>query len=236
MSSSNCCFLTCKQVSQEAGQVVWYSHLFQNFPQFIVIHIVKGFGIVNKAEIDVFLELSCFFSDWLLDYIFHTDSAVLLTAWVWMNSSKALIYLSFQIWLMHFLGITYAEFNHYIIKFLSKDFTITNIETTLFSAYRKMWKHKKQSRNVILLKQIISLEEWPQFHIFWGRNNQCLKEPEREDTQSGKKQENAKRLPSHTIQCSLKGREKGKLQHRFPKHQEAGYITQRKTNIALSHL
>ena len=43
-----------------AGQVVWYSHLFQNFPQFIVIHIVKGFGIVNKAEIDVFLELSCF--------------------------------------------------------------------------------------------------------------------------------------------------------------------------------
>ena len=47
----------------EAGEVVWYSHLFQNFPQFIVIHIVKGFGIVNKAEIDVFLELSCFFND-----------------------------------------------------------------------------------------------------------------------------------------------------------------------------
>ena len=63
MSSSNCCFLTCIQVSQEAGQVIWYSHLFQNFPQFIVIHTVKGFGIVNKAEIDVFLELSCFFYD-----------------------------------------------------------------------------------------------------------------------------------------------------------------------------
>ena len=63
MSSSNCCFLTCIQVSQEAGQVVWYSHLFQNFPQFIVIHTVEGFGIVNKAEIDVFLELSCFFND-----------------------------------------------------------------------------------------------------------------------------------------------------------------------------
>ena len=63
MSSSNCCFLTCIKVSQEAGQVVWYSHLFQNFPQFIVIHTVKGFGIVNKAEIDVFLELSCFFND-----------------------------------------------------------------------------------------------------------------------------------------------------------------------------
>src|SRR5574340_686836 len=63
MSSSNCCFLPCIQVSQEAGQVVWHSHLFQNFPQFIVIHTVKGFGIVNKAEIDVLLELSCFFDD-----------------------------------------------------------------------------------------------------------------------------------------------------------------------------
>ena len=63
MSSSNCCFLTCIQVSQEAGQVVWYSHLFQNFPQFIVIHTVKVFGIVNKAVIDVFLEPSCVFSD-----------------------------------------------------------------------------------------------------------------------------------------------------------------------------
>ena len=63
MSSSNCCFLTCIQISQEAGQVVWYSQLFQNFPQFIVIHTVKGFVIVNKAEIDVFLKLSCFFGD-----------------------------------------------------------------------------------------------------------------------------------------------------------------------------
>ena len=62
MSSSNCCFLTCIQVSQEAGQVVWYSYLFQNFPQFLVIHTVKGFGIVNKAEIDVFLEHFCFFN------------------------------------------------------------------------------------------------------------------------------------------------------------------------------
>ena len=63
MSSPNCCFLTCIQVSQEAGQVLWYSHLFQNFPQFIVIYPVRVFGIVNKAEIDVFLELSCFFND-----------------------------------------------------------------------------------------------------------------------------------------------------------------------------
>ena len=63
MSSSNCRFLTCIQISQEADHVVWYSHLFQNFPQFIVIHTVKGFGIVNKTETDAFLELSCFFND-----------------------------------------------------------------------------------------------------------------------------------------------------------------------------
>ena len=63
MSSSNCCFLTCIQISQEADQVVWYSHLLKNFLQFIVIHTVKGFGIVLKAEIDAFLELSCLFGD-----------------------------------------------------------------------------------------------------------------------------------------------------------------------------
>ena len=50
----NCFFLTCIQISQEAGQVIWYSHLFQNFPQFIVIHTVKGFGIVNKAETEIY--------------------------------------------------------------------------------------------------------------------------------------------------------------------------------------
>ena len=63
MSSSNCYFLTCIQVSQEASQLVWYSHLFQNFPQYIMIHTVKGFDIVNKQKRDVFLELSCFFDD-----------------------------------------------------------------------------------------------------------------------------------------------------------------------------
>ena len=58
MSSSNCCFLR-----QKTGKVVWYFHFFKNFPQFVVSHTVKGFGIVNKAEVDVFLELSCFFDD-----------------------------------------------------------------------------------------------------------------------------------------------------------------------------
>ena len=56
MSSSNSCFLTCIHISQEAGQAIWYSHLFKNFPQFVVVHTIKSFGIVNKTEVDIFLE------------------------------------------------------------------------------------------------------------------------------------------------------------------------------------
>ena len=61
MSGTKCCLFICIQISQEAGKVIWYSHIFENFPHFVVIHMVKGFSLVNKAEIDVFLELSCFF-------------------------------------------------------------------------------------------------------------------------------------------------------------------------------
>ena len=63
MSSSNCCFLICIQISQEAGKVAWYSILLKNFPQFVVIHTVKGFGVVNKAEVNYFPQLSWFFND-----------------------------------------------------------------------------------------------------------------------------------------------------------------------------
>ena len=63
MSGSNCCFLTCIQITQEEGKVVWYSLLFKNFPQFVLVHRVKGFIIVSEAELDVFLEFSCFFYD-----------------------------------------------------------------------------------------------------------------------------------------------------------------------------
>ena len=60
MSGSNCCFLTCIQVSQEAGKVIWCSHLLKNFPQFVVIHTIEGLGIVNEAEVDVFLNSLAF--------------------------------------------------------------------------------------------------------------------------------------------------------------------------------
>ena len=63
MSRSNCCLLTCIQISLEAGQVVWYSQFLKNFPEFVVIHTVKDSGIVNKAEVDISLELSLLFYD-----------------------------------------------------------------------------------------------------------------------------------------------------------------------------
>ena len=63
MSASDCGFLNCIQISQEAGKVVWYSHLLKNVQQFVLIHTDKGFSIVNEAEIDVFLEFSCFIDD-----------------------------------------------------------------------------------------------------------------------------------------------------------------------------
>ena len=85
--------------------MVWYSHLFQNFPQFIVIHTVKGFGIANKAEIDVFLELSCFFDDpvyvgnlisgtsaFSKNQLEHLEVHGSLTAEVWLGEFRALLY------------------------------------------------------------------------------------------------------------------------------------------------
>ena len=106
MSSSNYGFLTCILISQEAGQVVWYSHLLKNFPRFVVSHTVKGFDIVNKAEIDVFLELSCFFYD-------PTDVGNLI------SDSSALSKTSSNIWkfMVHVLLKPCLEnFEHYFSR------------------------------------------------------------------------------------------------------------------------
>ena len=103
MSSSNCCFLTCIQISQEADQVDWYSHLLKTFPQFAVIHPVKGFGVVSKAEVDVFLELSCFFDD-------PTDVDTLI------SGSSAFLKSSLNIWklMVHVpLKPGLEDFEHY---------------------------------------------------------------------------------------------------------------------------
>ena len=95
MSSSNCCFLTCIQISQEAGQVVWYSNLFKHFPQFVVIHTVKGFYVVSEA-------------DFLYD---PTDVGILI------SSSSAFSKSSLYIWkiLVHILlKPTLKDFEHYL--------------------------------------------------------------------------------------------------------------------------
>ena len=81
MSSSNCYFLTI-QISQEAGKTIWYSHLFKNFPQFVVIHTVKGFGTVNKVEVDVLLEFSCFLYD-PMDVGMEKEMATLSSILAW---------------------------------------------------------------------------------------------------------------------------------------------------------
>ena len=75
MSDFNCCFLTCIQISQEVGKVVWYSHPFKSFPKFVVIHTVKNFSVVNKAEVD-FFKLPCFiYGTTKFDNLFSGSSA-----------------------------------------------------------------------------------------------------------------------------------------------------------------
>ena len=108
MSTSNCWFLTCIQISQESGKVVWYSHLFKNFLHFVVSHTVKGFGVVNEAELDVFLELFWFLND-------PTDVGNLI------SGSSAFSESSLNIWnfMVHVLlkpGLEYFE--HYFASIL----------------------------------------------------------------------------------------------------------------------
>ena len=92
MSSSNSCFLTCIQISQEAGQVVWYSHLFKSFPQFVVIHTVKGFVVVNKAEVETFIELSCFVNDPADDGDLISGCSAFLHFPAWTSGSSQFTY------------------------------------------------------------------------------------------------------------------------------------------------
>ena len=110
MSSSNCCFLSCIRVSQEAGKVIWYFHLFKNFPQVgfcflfcfvlfcfvFVIHTLKGFSVINEAEVDVFLEFPCFLYDPMsvLTSGFSTSSKSSL--YIWNFSVHILLRLSLK--------------------------------------------------------------------------------------------------------------------------------------------
>ena len=83
MSGYNNCFLTCNQVSQEAGKVVWYFHLFKIFPQFAVIHTVKGFSVVNEAEVDVFLEFSYYMIQLMLAFDLDLSAFSIASLYIW---------------------------------------------------------------------------------------------------------------------------------------------------------
>ena len=141
MSTSNCCFLTCIQISQEAGQVVWYSHLFQNFPQFIMIHTVKGFGIINKAEIDVFLEFLCFLYDLMNVGNLISSSSVF---------SKSSLYISkFSVHVLlkpglkdfeHYLASMWNEHNSVVVwTFIGITLLGIGMKTDLFKSCGHCW-------------------------------------------------------------------------------------------------
>ena len=135
MISSNCCFLTCIQLSQEAGQVVWYSHLLKNFPQFIVVYTVKDFGIVNKAEMDVYLELCWFFDD-------------PVNVGNWISGSSAFSKTSFNIHILlkpglenfeHYFTSMWGECNCVVVWAFFGIFFEIGMKTDLFQSYGHCW-------------------------------------------------------------------------------------------------
>ena len=105
MSSSNCCFLTCIQVSQKAVKVLWYFHLFKNFPV-VVIHTVKDFSIVNEAEVDVSLEPPCFLHDTtnVHNLISGSSASLKPSLYIWKFSIHILLKTSLK------------DFEHYLVS------------------------------------------------------------------------------------------------------------------------
>ena len=142
MSSSICCFLTCIQISQEAGKVVWYFHFFKNFPQIVVIHTVKGFGVVNKTEVDIFLELSCFFDD-------PTDIGKLISGSsafpnpAWTSESSRFTYcwsLAWRILSITFLACEMSAIVQYLEHSLALPFFVIEKNWELWCAEMSFWR------------------------------------------------------------------------------------------------
>ena len=141
MSDSNCCFLTCIQISQEAGKMVSYSHLFQNFPRFFVIHTVKSFNVVNEAEVDVFLEFSCFFCN-------PTDVGNLVSGFSAFSKSSLNIW-KFTVYVLlkpglsnfeHYFASTWDECNCVVVwASLALPFFEIGMKTDLFQSCGHCW-------------------------------------------------------------------------------------------------
>ena len=137
MSGSNCCFLTCTQFSQEAGKVVWFSHLWKNIPQFVVIHGVNSFSIVKKAKINVVLEFFCFF------FVSANDDN-LISGSSTFSKSKYIWKFSFHV----LLKASLKDFDHYLAS-IWKNCNCVNIWTFFGIAFLWDWS-----------------ENWP-FPVLW---------------------------------------------------------------------
>ena len=116
MSSSSYSFSTSTQISKEAGKVVWYSHLLKNFLQFVVIHTVKGFSIVNEAEVDVLLEFPCFFYDStdVGNLIFNSSAFSKCSLYIWKFSVHVLLKPSLKDF-EHYLASLWNECNCMVV-------------------------------------------------------------------------------------------------------------------------
>ena len=132
MSSFNCCFLTCIHISQEAGQVVWYFHLLKNFPVCCDPQQIIGFGVVNKAKVDVFLELSWFFDD-------PVDVGNLISGFSAFSKSSLNIW-KFMVHILlkpdledfeHFFASVWEECNCALYYWALADLTVCTVEPSL---------------------------------------------------------------------------------------------------------
>ena len=144
MPSSNCCSLICIQISQEAARVFWDSHLFTNFPQLVVIHTVKGFGVVNKAEVDVFLELSCFFQQKMIQQMLAIWSLVPLPFLkpAWTSGSSQFMYCWRLAWIILSITLLACEMSAIVWLFehsLALLFFGIGMKIDLFQSHGHCW-------------------------------------------------------------------------------------------------
>ena len=147
MSNSNCCFLTWIQISQEAGQVVWYSHLFKSFPQCVVIHTVKGHkvkGVVNKTEVDVFLEFSCLYYD-PVDVGNLTSGSSAFSSPAWTSGILWFTYCWSLSWRILSVTLLACEMNAIVWQFehsLALPFFGVRMKTDLFQSCGHCWVYQ----------------------------------------------------------------------------------------------
>ena len=116
MSCSHCCFLTCIQISQEEGKVVWYSHRLKNFPQFVLIQTIKVFSIVNETVVDISLECSCFFYDQHMLAIWSLVPLSFLKP-AWTTGSSWLTYCWSLAWRILSIALLACEMNAVVQQF-----------------------------------------------------------------------------------------------------------------------